>query len=110
MRVADHYVLGTVSASGVPGSVELGEARELGAGSLVAVWCKDPGKMNPRGPHVAGAPANQAEVVIHAGGVSADITVPEIARDHAHAQQLHLIAGRQGIQILLEPGKVDGRV
>ena len=66
--------------------------------------------MNSRGRHIGDVDLHVAEVMIDTRRPTADIAIAEISGDAGNGEQLHLIARRQRIQIVLESRQIDLRV
>src|ERR1035438_10417888 len=63
--------------------------------------------MNSRGRHVRNIQLHVVEVMIDTRRPTADVAIAEISRDAGDGEQLHLITGRERLEIVLESRQID---
>src|SRR5580704_2472832 len=63
--------------------------------------------MNSRGRHVRNIQLQIVEVMINTRRPTADVAIAEISRDAGDGEQLHLMTGRERLEIVLESRQID---
>src|SRR5271170_6848741 len=104
------YRLRPKSSGGMSCGVELRISGKCWICARITIGRKHAGQMNSSSAHVGDIEFYRAKIMIHPGGVSANVTVTKIACDHPGGNQLDLIARRERVEITLKSLPVDRRV